>query len=155
MIKEVKGNIFDVAKRGIIIHQVNCQNRIGAGLSKEFITRYPIMKEKYHALCRRTPLYDRLGKFQPVYLGPNLIGINSFSQFYYGNARRTHKVYTHPVHLKANILAAVELAEDKNLPLFIPANIGCGLAGGNWDDIYNFIHKINSSAEITIVEFSK
>lgn len=155
MIKEVKGNIFDVAKTGIIIHQVNCQNRIGAGLSKEFITRYPLMKEKYHELCRRTPLLDRLGAFQAVDLSPTLIGINSFSQFYYGNARRTHKLYTDPVKLKANILAAVELAEAKKLPLFIPANIGCGLAGGNWTDISRFIHKIKSPVEITIVEFNR
>lgn len=155
MIKTEVGNIFDVAKRGIIIHQVNCQNRIGAGLSKEFITRYPLMEAKYHEYCRRKPLYDRLGGFQAVQLAPDLIGVNSFSQFYYGNARRTKKVYTHPIHLKHNILEAVKLAESKNLPLFIPANIGCGLAGGNWTDISNFIHQIKTNAVITIVNFTK
>lgn len=43
----IKGNILDV-EEGIIIHQVNCFDVMGAGLAKSLYTKYPVIKETYH-----------------------------------------------------------------------------------------------------------
>ena len=40
--------VSDVTKisRGVIMHQVNCQNLMGAGVAKALYTKYPQVKEK-------------------------------------------------------------------------------------------------------------
>lgn len=45
-------NILDVTE-GIIIHQVNCQNVMGAGVALQLSRKYPIVKQEYHNICNR------------------------------------------------------------------------------------------------------
>lgn len=49
-----------------------------------------------------------------------------------------------------NLLKLDQFAKDRNLPAYVPGRIGCGLAGGDWNKIENFI--LNET-DINIVTF--
>lgn len=43
-------SVLDVTD-GIICHQVNCQNVMGAGIARAIYEKYPKVKELYHKRC--------------------------------------------------------------------------------------------------------
>lgn len=131
----IKGNLFTIAKSGYIMHQVNCKDKMGAGVAKQFAAKYPQIKEQYHEYNKKTPLAARLGSFQQVELAPNLIGVNSFTQFAFGNSAKTKVVYTDEELLIRNLYRLNALAQANNTKAYIPDHIGCGLAGGDWNNI--------------------
>ena len=149
MTQTIKGNIFDVAKTGYIMHQVNCQNVMGAGIAADFAKRFPQIKSEYHDFCNKTHINARLGAFQQVTLNDSLIGINSYSQFTYGNAKKTKKVYTDSHMLIRNLIKLDQLAKQTNTKAYIPKYIGCGLAGADWTEI----EKAIEATDLIIVEF--
>lgn len=156
-ISYVKGNIFKIAtKDAVIMHQVNCQNVMGAGIAKEFAQRYPRIKKQYHKLCAQLKPDERLGHLQLVALDENrhLYGLNSFTQLFYGNSRITGQTYTDEALLINNILSAATFTQHTSKTLYIPKGIGCGLAGGDWSRIEKAIHRFDVSAKIVIVEFN-
>ena len=124
-------NITTIDK-GVIMHQVNCQDIMGAGVAKALYTKYPQVKEKFHQLATQ-PDYNtpekRFCLVQPVKINDQLIILNSFSQFYYG--RKKDVVYTNYQALLTNLSKLDAYAKKHNLPAYVPARIGCGLAGGN------------------------
>ena len=144
--------VSDVTKisRGVIMHQVNCQNVMGAGVAKALYTKYPQVKEKIHQLATKneynTPL-KRIGLVQPVKINDQLVVFNSFSQLYYG--RDKDRVYTNEKALIANLNKLDTWAKEHNLPAYVPARIGCGLAGGNWNRIKRHIE---NHTDIIIVD---
>ena len=147
-----KPSVSDITKitHGCIMHQVNCQGVMGAGVAKALYTKYPVMKQSYLDFCAKYPTpQDRLGQFQPIKIKDGLYVCNSFSQLEYGNAARTNQVYTDEAILKQNLTQFDEWAKRKNLPAYVPARIGCGLAGGNWAAIEDYIR---NNTDITIVD---
>lgn len=137
----ISGDITDF-NNGIIIHQVNCQNKIGAGVSGAIIKKYPIVKEQYHQHCGVYKPTAMLGTYQEIKASENLIIINSYTQLYYGNSTKTHKVYTNMPYLIANIKEICDKYKDRTV--YVPYLIGCGLAGGNWDELYEEIKDIDN-----------
>lgn len=85
MIKEIKKDILTVEK-GIIVHQVNCQKVMGAGLAKQLSEKFPIVKKEYLAKENWN-----LGDTQFVKITRDLIICNLAGQYSYG---RKQKVYT-------------------------------------------------------------
>lgn len=150
--KIISGDLFDYAHTGYIIHQVNCQNAMGSGFAKAFYEHYPEIKYAYHKE------YDRLkrdgqpllGHLQYVQLTPTLIGVNSFTQEQYGNARRTGIKYTNEDLLIENIVHVINTANTLGTNVYMPKYIGCGLAGGNWGTVMNALKGIDTSS-LTIV----
>lgn len=135
------GDLTSITK-GYIMHQVNCQNVMGAGVAKALYTKYPEIKENYHQIVDQYPdPKDRLGIIQlvPIQNNPNLKIFNSFTQLNYGNSFKTNKVYTDEEKLMNNLSQFDKKAKLDNIPAYVPARIGCGLAGGNWDRIKQYI----------------
>jgi len=60
--------------KGVIMHQVNCQDVMGSGVAKALYTKYPQVKEEFHKLAQTydTP-QKRYGMFQPIQINENLI----------------------------------------------------------------------------------
>lgn len=131
------------------MHQVNCQDVMGAGVAKVLYTKYPQVKEKFHQLATQ-PDYNtptkRFGLVQPVRISDQLVVLNSFSQLYYG--RKKDVVYTDHQALLTNLSKLDAYAKKHNLPAYVPARIGCGLAGGDWATIEKYIKE---NTNITIV----
>lgn len=52
MLKYKKMSLFDVPKKSILVHAVNCQGVWGSGIAKEFKEKYPNAFEDYKIQCR-------------------------------------------------------------------------------------------------------
>ena len=130
-------DITTIAK-GVIMHQVNCQNVMGAGVAKALYNKYP--QVNYN-----TPT-KRFGLVQPVKISDQLVVLNSFSQLYYG--RKKDVIYTDHQALLTNLSKLDAYAKKHNLPAYVPARIGCGLAGGDWAMVEKYIKE---NTDITIV----
>lgn len=130
--KIVEMNIVEVID-GIVCQQVNCRNRIGAGVSGAIIKKWPEVEQAYHgAFNGKDPRTEIFGTYQLVPVSDQLSIANVFSQFYYGNARKTGQVYTNMDILTKCIAEICHKNEQKTV--YVPDHIGCGLAGGNWDE---------------------
>jgi Predicted phosphatase homologous to the C-terminal domain of histone macroH2A1 len=150
--KIIKGDITKVATANtdLIMHQVNCQSAMGAGVARALYLKYPAVKSEYLAYSATKTPATLLGDMQFVETGKNTpIVINSFTQLEYGNALVDRKVYTDETKLIDNLLRADNFAKRNGLTLYIPARIGSALAGGNWQHILNAI----KDTDIIVVDF--
>ena len=127
-------------EKGVIMHQVNCQNVMSAGVAKAIYLKHPLVKQAFHDLAKKEPYNTpnkRFGLVQPVRINEQLIILNSFSQLYYG--RNKNIKYTDENALIKNLKKLDVYAKERNLPAYVPERIGCNLANGNWDKIKDFI----------------
>ncbi len=139
-----EGDLLNL-KEGIIIHQVNCCNAMGAGLALQLKKKYPRVAKQYHRICdeyaRRYQITDKkpipqlLGKYQTVMPDrqkyPRLAIVNLFSQLSYG--RQPGRVYTDVPSLIRGIRTICN--KYPKIPVYIPEKIGCGLAGADWKQV--------------------
>ena len=128
----IQMNLLNV-RQGVIVHQVNCMDRIGAGIAGQIIRKWPIVERMYHEAFRHAEPESLFGSWQPVSVAPGLTVINCFTQYGYGNPRRTGKTYTDVNKL---IAALTEICEAYPYDqIWIPYGIGCGLGGANWNTL--------------------
>lgn len=129
-----------------IVQQVNCKGVMGAGLARQIRKRWPVVHEQYVNFCRTQK--QLLGQMLPIqtYPGGPII-CNCFGQDGYGSGHN----YTNYDALKSAIEMVAELAFEttQNMPrqkdhvnVAIPYGIGCGLAGGNWDTVFEIINAV-------------
>lgn len=149
MIKFVNGSVLD-ATEDIILHQVNCQNVMGAGVAKALYTRWPVVKETYHTFCRNAHTEHILGSCQVVQVEANKYVANIFGQLNYG---RNGGRYTSYEALNAAFYYLVCNYSDHSIA--IPHGLGCGLAGGDWEIVYKLIKKHFAHMEVTIYRLKK
>lgn len=127
-------------EKGVIMHQVNCQNIMGAGVAKTIYLKHPLVKQAFHDLAKKEPYNTpskRFGLVQPIRINEQLIVLNSFSQLYYG--RNKNIKYTDESALIKNLKKLDVYAKERNLPAYVPEKIGCNLANGDWNKIKDFI----------------
>ena len=128
-----------------LAHQVNCQNRIGAGVSKPIITAFPKAEEMYHRAFEAYSDKEMFGKMVKVPVAGSLDVVHIFSQINYGNAAKTGKVYTDMGKLTHSVKRLCELYD----MVIIPDHIGCGLAGGNWDDFVSAVGGVTNLVAVS------
>lgn len=149
MIKEVKGNLldlFDEGKFDVIIHGCNCMKLMGSGIAAQIKERYPIA---YSVDCAdtRKPI-NRLGDFTiATVIGESMQTIiNLYSQFLPGRA----------LDYEALILGLRKIKNiyetNKNYRIGLP-QIGCGIAGGDWNRVKKIIEQELEGLDITIVYY--
>ena len=147
MLDIVNGSILNVSL-GVIAHQVNCRNVMGAGVAKAISERYPLVKKRYHEAFANTDPEDLFGAAQEVVTREGVVVVNLFTQKNYGNSSRTGEVYTDEDKL---VEALERTASQRGRVVHIPYGIECGLAGGDWGSLarrlneskYSFIaHRI-------------
>ena len=161
LINHVSGDLTTLTGRFVIVQQVNCQNVMGAGLAKALMTRWPQVASEYHAFCvKHTPqtLLGRtpqalLGHIQTTIVGHDQFVCNVFGQRYYG--RSGH--YTNEAKLLGGIAHILDHAGRAGLPVYIPANIGSGLAGGDRDSIQDGIARLAKqyNCPVNLVDYSR
>ena len=62
--------------KGVIMHQVNCQNVMGSGVAKALYTKYPQVKLEFHKLAQvYTTQQSRYGLFQKIKNTKNRLNI--------------------------------------------------------------------------------
>lgn len=148
----VEGNLLKV-KEGMIIHQVNNCGKMGAGLAKQIREKYPEHYNDYITMYNHFLKDSPESKQIKTLLGKhvdtkydNLIVRGIFSQDGYGR----DKTYTSYEHLKTCLQ---NISKSKVDTVYIPYELGCGLAGGDWNIVSKMILDILPSA--IIVKFKK
>jgi O-acetyl-ADP-ribose deacetylase (regulator of RNase III) len=145
------GNILD-ATENLICQQVNYQGKMGSGLAKQIIDRWPNILDDYrefihHYSWNEIRLGGRFHKFKISENPIRKIG-NIFGQEYYGR----NKVYTDYLALKNGLLNARAYSEWCKYSIALPWKIGCGLAGGDWEGVvYPMIEEIFGQSEVQCV----
>lgn len=138
MLTEITGDILNM-KEGIVCHQVNYHGVMGGGvaaaiaeniLSDEQLAEYA---DYCHRLGRAA-----LGTVQLLNVGDGLIVANLFCQ---DDARimRGEAAITDYDAMRRCFVRVRSIAQVYGKRVYIPRNIGCGIAGGNWDTVREII----------------
>ena len=125
----VRGDLLS-SDANAICHQVNCRCVMGAGVAAAIIEKWPIVKERYKKAFEN--LKDRqslLGKIQTVKIARNRYVVNIFGQDGYGR----DGVYTDYAALNRAFKQLNKRFAGQTVAF--PYGFGCGLGGGDWNDI--------------------
>lgn len=141
MITAKEGNLLD-SGCDIICHQVNCKGVMGSGLAKQVKEKFPEVYNCYLQSCSKKAPSQLLGHVDIVVIcNKKPFGVaNLYAQDGYG----TDKQYTDYKALES-CLNQVKLCADchtESCRIGLPYKLGCGLAGGNWEIVYNIINKV-------------
>lgn len=124
----------------LILHQVNCQGVMGSGIAKEIRKR---MSESGFNDYRNFVLTYKEKALGSVVFALRTDSINKkqwfvhcIAQQFYG---RDGKCYTDYEALQKCFITTYKFAKQHNLTVAIPYKIGCGLAGGDWNIVYQMI----------------
>lgn len=152
IIDSIKGDICNLPQSlncKYIAQQSNCVSKKSHGLSQSITNKWPYANRYAKRIKNDTP--------GDVYLShpessQHPIIIHLFGQYRIGkcNDARWHAVYKHPnyvdselqrlIWFKSALTKLETLIDVDNDVIFIPFQIGCGLAGGDWNkykDILN------------------
>lgn len=123
------------AEEKVILHQTNTKTTRGKGLSKQIFDMYPdanVYKNRHKKSMFSTPGTIQLVKTRNK-KGEKRYIINMFGQKYPGKPNRTDDTSEQREIWFRNCLMRV--SKIKNLKaIALPYRIGCGLAGGNWNN---------------------
>ncbi len=150
MKKTLKGDLIHFAKQGcfdLIIHGQNCKHGWKKGIAHTIGLHFPQAKKS-----DLETLYGdkkKLGSYSYANItldsGKNLIVVNAYTQFNYGQGNH--------LNIKALESCFLKIKNDfPNLHYAYP-KIGAGLAGGNWNQINTVIEAIFQDQQHTLVVF--
>lgn len=146
---EESGDLLD-CHENIIAHQVNCQGVMGAGLAKAIKSKYPVVFEKYQSACKWSDFKDSsvlLGACQIVEVEKDKKWVaNLFGQDRYGKGKQ----FTDYDALRRALTKLREHAEKHQLSVALPDQLGCGLAGGDWNIVRRMIEEVFHNYYVTI-----
>lgn len=155
VIKIIEGDITK-ADNDIIIQQVNCRGFMGAGLAKTIMQRYKNVRKEYQSYRKKQLKTlekddNLLGMVNYVDVYDGKIIANVFGQIDIRKDRNDKNIYTVNTALLKGITDVKSKAEELNLSIAIPTYIGCGLAGGNWEEINAEIETIFDNSSVDVV----
>lgn len=141
----MKGDLLELADEGkfdVIAHGCNCLGIMGAGIAAQIANKYPVVakkdKEHSNSIFRKE---DMLGTNLTVFYQKPVI-VNCYTQLLPG---------------KQFDYAAFEVCMKKLKVAFRPEynigipQIGCGIAGGNWQIVLRILEEIFTDRDITVV----
>lgn len=128
---------------GVLVHQVNMQGVMNAGLAAQIRKKYPKVYAEYMEVIGDGDEI-LLGDFQFVQVEPNLWVVNMFSQNKYGGGKE-HTSYMAMAYVFPIVR---EFAKERGLQVYLPYKIGCGLGGGNWSKVSKLIEEFLPEAII-------
>ena len=129
-----------------ILHQTNCQNAFGSGFAGYLNRVFPTAKVRYHQFISQMREHgfgddiNLLGQAVEA-VGDGFTVVHCFGQRYYGNSRRTGRCYTNYNAVEQSL--ATFRRRHPNDVAICPVNMGCGLAGGDWERYSAILAKYN------------
>ena len=138
MLKEITGDLLTV-KKGVICHQVNYHGVMGGGIAAAIAEN--ILTEEQYAeyadYCRRLGR-AALGTVQFLGLDTDLIVANMFCQDDARVAMGEANITDYDT-MRRCFIRVRSIAQVYGKRIYIPRNIGCGIAGGSWDVVREII----------------
>lgn len=141
MIKEVKGNLLTYPGIQVIGHQTNCLGVMGGGIAKQIKAKNPEMFKVYYDYCKSkdklalgtVQFVDSDDKTQTF---ANLFGEYSFCESvapFEDGGKPRHTDYDALKECLNRLHTWLVLHDIETVG--IPYKLGCGLAGGDWDNV--------------------
>lgn len=154
MIKIIKGNLLSV-DRGIIGHQVNCQGKMGSGVALQIKNKYPLAFTEYHSLVKEYMgtedlRHTLLGHVNGVKVDKDLYVANMFGQNNYGY---DGKIYTDTNALFECFKTIRTVANNLDLPVYLPYMIGCYRGGADWKLVEDHLLTAFDGYEVTLMKY--
>lgn len=147
----IQGDILQ-ADTDVILHQVNCQGIMGAGLALQIRLKYPEVYTRYRDYCAKFPLdsSEMLGQIQCICVGnePLLYIVNLFAQDKLGRGGR----FTDYDALRSCLAQANKRFKGKRVA--IPFWMSCGLAGGDWHTVSKIIEDTMTDCQVTYYRYT-
>lgn len=145
MITIKNGNLLH-ATEDIIAHQVNCHG-VAGGLAYYVFETWPEAGRKYHTMVdaerRRGTQMDLLGGIQLLPQQDGKTIANIFGQYWPGADYR-------PDILRNCLELLAEEAQILGKSVALPYGLSCGIAGGDWRQVYSMIEETMHGVEVTI-----
>lgn len=167
MVKLINGNLLD-SKADLIIHQVNCRGVMGAGIAAQIAKKFPHVETeylKYLRHCKKNKI-DPLGTAQYVpseiwavclvdTMNNEIITECRSMQFQYivnlfGQRDIGNGLQTDYAAIKKALIDIKEKAKSIGATIAVPYNIGCGLGGGDWNEVYAIICEIFNDDSVDV-----
>ena len=150
--RTVKGDIVKLAEEGefdVIVHGCNCFHSMGAGVAKQIAYRWPnALKSDKSTIYGCT---SKLGSFSVATCYDcndiSFFVVNAYTQFLYGSSGR--KVNYESI---AKCFEGIRDAYHPATRIAYP-QIGCGLAGGNWNIVKTIIDETLKGRDHVYVEY--
>lgn len=147
------GNLLDT-ELTFIIHQVNCQGVMGAGVARQIKEKFPKAWEQYKS---DLAAYGDLNLGSYSYASDNgKIIFSIFGQDNYGR----DKCYTDYTALRRGIRKAIidyrnayNVKSFVQLVLAVPYGLGCGLGGGDWCKVRGLLEDIECDENVVFVAY--
>ncbi|MDD4242877.1 MAG: macro domain-containing protein [Bacilli bacterium] len=136
------GNIIDCEEH-VIVHQVNCQNAMGAGVARALYTKWPQVKIKYHKQFHIYKPEELLGRIDFINDYDKII-CNAFTQFDCGPGDKLYTNYNAIIKAFTTLKHYIHIFTVNTLSkkIAIPYLYGCGLGGGDWKIVHSIIDGI-------------
>ena len=150
---EIEGDLMSLAKKkkfDFIGHGCNCFATMSAGIAKSVALHFPEMKAADKEYSRYMESWEKLSNFSMAKLkGLPTIGINFYSQYYPGP---DFSLEGFTLAMRKFALWKAESKEKDVWSIGLPL-IGCGIAGGDWEEVREIIKTELSEFDVTIVHF--
>lgn len=135
---------FDNGEINFMAHCCNMQNVMGAGIANKIKRRFP---EAFHADHRwfitKHKGYSNLS-LAKIH-GDRYIA-NVYGQVHYNaKVKQLNEEY-----LRTGLIQLAQCMNGAHDVLGLPYNMGCGLAGGNWNDVYKIIEEVFVNHQVKI-----
>ena len=129
---KVSGDLLE-STDDYIGHQCNCTSTNAKGLAKIIFDKYPYANDYHKKRC--------VGKFRIHGDGEDeRYVINFYGQLTPG--RSISEIPKRIEWLKKSLTSFGQTIGDNKVSLGLPYLIGCGMAGGNWDEYYEMLKEI-------------
>ena len=131
-LKIINGNLLDI-KKGVIIHQISTKREMNEGLAKEIKEKYP---EHYNDYINSSMF---MGSIVISAINDDL-GIMGFIAQDTSEGKEMNTDY-HAFQMCLERLRRIHSC-DETINYYMPYGIGCGVAGGDWEEISKMISDI-------------
>lgn len=143
----IKEDLLDATEE-YICHQCNCCTTQSKFLAKQIFDRYPTANTYIHRTrdpnTRSTPGTIEVFDCADKYI------VNMFSQFYPGKSKYNNdSLYKRKKWFKLCLDHIAQIPNIKKIAM--PFRIGCGAAGGKWDEYFNLIKEFSKNNNIEVV----
>lgn len=157
MIKIVEGNIFNnLPEYSVFLHQCNAKGWMGAGIAKDVAKRWPKAFKEYHEHCmwfKDGHENELLGTFVGVKINPKLIVCNAIAQETVGKTQQMTNYSAWKILCRKLEKQTRKINETSgvNWTIHAPYNIGCGLGGGNWNEMLDIFKAYFDDSPVELV----
>jgi O-acetyl-ADP-ribose deacetylase (regulator of RNase III) len=153
--QEVDGDLIKLAQKGefdVIAHGCNCFCTMGAGIAPQMAKAFNVDKYPKEEICHRGNI-NKLGniEYRLFEWEPNeyMNVVNCYTQF--GISSTEHV----PLSYSALTLCLQKMNYLFNGQHIGLPQIGCGLAGGNWDLVQRMIQSKLKDCKVTVVIYKQ